>query len=131
MTDNDLDWLVSLCKRRYSNHYDPITTEAWFRNMVLKNPQLYLAQRTDNAFCITHIYVLPWTGTEIEVDVMFLCAEHGAGWETLELLRASIAWARTHNGKRWRLSSDTEFDLTPLARRVGARLLTPRCVLDL
>ena len=131
MTADDLPWLLTLCERRYSARYDSKTTQAWYINLVLKNPQLYLAERTDHAFCITHIYVLPFTGKDIIADVMFLCAEEGTMWDTVRLMRSSIDWAKERNGRKWQIASDTDFDLTPLAKRVGAKFLAPRCVLDL
>ena len=53
--EGDVPWLVDLCKRRYSNRYDSMASEAWFRNIVLKGPMIFLPVRTDNAFLIAEI----------------------------------------------------------------------------
>jgi hypothetical protein len=47
------------------------------------------------------------------------------------LLRRSIEWARTRNAKLWRICSETDYDLGPLARRVGARSESARYILTL
>jgi hypothetical protein len=36
------------------------------------------------------------------------------------LLRASIEWARRRKCSLWRLSSETDFDLEPIALKLGA-----------
>ena len=36
MNEGDIDWLIDICKRRYSDHYDSTGAEGWFRNIVLK-----------------------------------------------------------------------------------------------
>ena len=131
MTDADMPWLTKLCIKRYSNRYDPTTTQQWYINVVLKNPLLFVAERTDNAFAISHLYTMPWTAKELEVDIMFLCADQGAVWEAVTLCRSSIKWAREHNAKKWRVSSETAFELGPIADRLGARLHSQRYIKEL
>jgi hypothetical protein len=131
MTEADLDWLTYLCKKRYSHKYDSETTAAWFQNVVLKSPLLFFAARTQDAFCISLISVTPWLPGSIEANVVFVCCDDGCMYQALRLLRASIAWAKLRNCTLWRLSSDTDYDLAPLARRLGATELSPRYVLRL
>jgi hypothetical protein len=131
MGEEDIPWLVFLCVKKYEKRFDRESTEGWYKNIVLKSPLLFLAARTDNAFCISMLSCMPWTPTEFEVNVIMLCADDGAMWETLPLLRYSIAWSRQRKCKIWRLCSDTVFDLKPLANRVGAREISPRYMLDL
>jgi hypothetical protein len=131
MREEDLPWLSYLCKKRYSDRYDEEGTINWFRNICLKGPLLFQPIRTDNAFCITMLSVLPWLPAEWEANVVFICADVGAGWDAIHLLRASIEWGRKRKAHRWRLMSETDFDLAPLAKRLGATELSPRYSLRL
>ena len=127
LTEHDLPWLVFLCKKRYSNRYDSSTTENWFRNIVLKSPLTFYATRTENAFHISMLSVMPWTPAEPECIVLFVCAEEGKGWQAVKLLRDSIAWARDKRRCTiWRLSSDTDAELVAVAKRLGVTEISPR-----
>lgn len=131
MHDGDLPWLAYLCLKRYSHRYDQEGTEGWFRNIVLKSPLLFYPSRTDHAFTITMLSCVPWLPTEWAADVVFTCADDGAMWEVLSLLRKSIEWSRKRRASVWRIMSDTDYDIAPLARRVGAGEIMPRYVLRL
>lgn len=131
MTADDLPWIAELARRRYPQRYDETTMAGWLLNTVFRNPHVYLAIRTEEAGVIAYMQVMPWLAPEPDVDVMFVFAEQGAVWQALELLRASIRWAKKHRAARWRLSSDTEYDFGPLAKRLGAQQLTSRYVMEL
>lgn len=119
MTKDDLPWLYDLCVRRYGPEYDPYTASSWFLNTVLTAPQQWLAIRTDRAFTIAHVTIQPFRANVTEVQQIFTCAEEGAMWEAVHLLRVSRGWAKAKGAKRWCLWSETSFDLEPLARRLG------------
>lgn len=131
MTEDDLGWLIRLCKKRYAHSYDSETTTAWFKNVVLRSPLMFYAIRTEDAFCITMISVTPWLPNSIEANVIFLCADDDCWWQTIRLLRCSIDWTKRRQCTLWRIASDTDYDLRPLAHRVGAKELSPRWVLRL
>lgn len=132
MRDADTPWLVNLCKRRYSDRYDSTAAEMWFTNVVLKGPMLFYPARTEHAFAITMLSVKPWLPAEINAEVVFLCADTGCMWEAIELARDSIEWARRRKCVHWSLpQAETGFDLTPIARRVGAKDRSPRYTLEL
>lgn len=131
MTADDLPWLDYLCKKRYSHKYDADSTAAWFLNIVLKSPMIFFACRTQDAFAITLISVVPWLPNNIEANLVFICADDGCMWQAVRLLRSSIDWAKRRKCTLWRVSSDTDFDLAPLARRLGAKELSPRFVMEL
>ena len=127
----DLPFLHKLCKKRYSEQYDDDHTQEWFANIVLRNPLMFLAIRTDHAFTVAYINTFPWLPSHMEVNVTFVCADDGAMWEAMSLLRASIAWARKRNCRYWNLSSDTDVDLKSIAMRLGAKEVWPRYRLTL
>lgn len=132
IVEEDIPWLSKLFDKRYIGYpYDPVTTEGWFRQRVLKEPMLFLAQRMDNAFCISMLSVTPWIPAVYETNVVVICAEDNAVWESIKLLRASIEWARLRRCKVWRLSSDTDNDISLLAKRLGADEIAPRYVMRL
>lgn len=130
-TENDLQWLIYLGKKRYGEAFDYVTVEGWYRNIVLKSPLMFHSVRMPNAFCISMISTLPWTPSEFESNVIFICAEEGSTWEVMRLLRASVAWARHRKCKTWRISSNTEHGVDALARRLGATEVSPRFLMEL
>jgi hypothetical protein len=130
-TENDLPWLIYLGKKRYGTNFDYTTVEGWYRNIVLKSPLMFHCARMPNAFCISMISTVPWAPSEFEVNVIFICAEEGAMWEAMRLLRDSVAWAKTRKCCRWRVSSNTEYDVCAMAKRLGATEITPRFSMEL
>jgi hypothetical protein len=123
--------MVDVGSRRYGAHYDRLATEQWVRNLVLKGPMIFLPIRTDDAFLIAMLSTTPWMPSVPECNVGMVCADDGAVWQAVTLLRASIEWARRRKCSIWRLSSDTDYDLTPIALKLGARELSVRHVLRL
>ena len=127
MEDDDLPWLIDICKRRYVlKDGDPEAAALWFKNFVTKNPLLFYPIRTENAFLIAQLNVAPWQPSECECNILQSCAEEGAMFELLKLFRASINWGIRHRATLWRVTSDTWADLGPLAKRVGCNQQTPR-----
>jgi hypothetical protein len=129
MHEGDLPWLTDLCKRRYSHKYDAPGAEGWFRNIVLKAPLMFYPARLTDAFTITMLSCEPWLPADFTANVVFTCANDGAMWQTLHLLRDSIAWAKKRRCVAWRMWSDTDYDVSPLARRVGATMELSRWAL--
>jgi hypothetical protein len=131
MTEDDSDWLERLCKKRYGLGYDSYSSLAWFKNNVLKNPMMFYAVRSEDAFIITMLSGIPWLAGHLEANVVFICADDGCMWQAMRLLRCSVDWAKRRKCTVWRLSSDTDYDLAPLARRLGVTELSPRFILRL
>ena len=120
-----------LALKRYPKSYDIETAERWIRSIVLTNILTYQAIRTDRAYCISMVNILPWTPGDPEVNVVVLCAEPEAGMDAIRLCRASIEWSHKRNAKRWYIQSETDYDLKPIAFRVGARSVRERYYFDL
>jgi hypothetical protein len=134
MTEADLPWLRELFARRYPKHFDPIATEGWIVNQVLRFPVFYLAIRSDDAFLIGQLGVEPWTPTQVQANVVAVCVDDripSAYWQAIGLLRGSLYWAKLRKVSVWRITSETDFDLAPLARRIGAREISSRFELKL
>jgi hypothetical protein len=131
LTENDIQWLIFLGKKRYGDRWDQATTEGWFRNIVLKSPMMFRPVRTANAFAISMLSTLPWLPSEFEANVVFVCADEGCMWEAFKLMRDSIEWAKKRRCVRWRMQSDTEVDLYQMALRLGAKQISPRFTLEL
>lgn len=126
LTEADLPWLHSVCAKRYPRErFDPVATEGWFRNVVLKSPMIFMPIRSDNAFLISMLSCAPWMPAEFECNVVMVCSDDGGMWEALRLLRVSVEWAVRRKCTWWRLTSEND-DLTMLARRIGATETSPR-----
>ena len=131
LTENDIEWMQRLGAKKYHVQYDPKTTEAWFRNTVLKSPLMFYATRLRSSFCVSMLACVPWLPNDFECHVVLACADDGAMWEVMKLLRDSIRWARFRKCKIWRLSSDTENDFAAIARRLGVTEISPRFSMEL
>lgn len=131
MTADDLPWINELCKRRYPQVYTQHETDSWYLNSVLRSPMNFFPARTADAFCISMLSAKPWIAGGLECHVVFICADDGALWQAMRLLRSSIAWAKLRKCTDWRMSSDTDYDLRPLAMRLGATEPQPYWVLRL
>jgi hypothetical protein len=79
-----------------------------------------------NAFSISMLSVVPWLPSEFECNVVAICAEDGCMWEGVKCLRDSIEWARKRKARRWRIVSETGYDLEQIAKRLGAKEIMPR-----
>jgi hypothetical protein len=121
IVEDDVPWMVALARRRYPNNFDIQAAELWFRNIVLKQPLVFLPLRTEGAFLVVLISVIPWLPTEWEANVAMICADDGKLWEAMTLVRESIHWAERRKCAKWHISSETGFDIAPMALRVGAK----------
>jgi hypothetical protein len=120
--------MVALAKRRLGNdtRFDFLSAEGWVRNIVLKQPMVFLPIRSSNAFLIAILACIPWLPADMECNVALVYAEEGSMWEALALIRESVAWADRRGCAEWHISSESVYDLAPLARRVGADQCPPR-----
>lgn len=130
ITSDDLPWLRGIFARSYP-HHDPRTTEQWMRERVLMDPVAFLADRTDNALCISTLVTYVYRPLDRETHVIALCADNGYVWEAVRLLRASIAWGRERQSLCWRIHADTGVGIDPLMRRLGVPQDKPRYRLEL
>ena len=127
----DRPWLVDLFRRRYPPHWNVATADAWIAEAVLPNPIQFYATRNADAFQITSITTNPWTPQTFQADVVALCCEHDKIWQTFPLLRDSIQWSRDCHCHQWRFGTETDYDLAPIMKRLGAGNITPRYHLNL
>jgi len=130
MNEDDVEWLSRLLLKRYPGKYDTSGVEHWLKNYVYKRTDIYHQCRTSNSFCISLLTKRPWS-YESECSVMMVGCDEGVThlWEALSCLRASIEWGRSMKASTWKLASDTEYDLSPVARYLGVEEISPRYVL--
>lgn len=131
MTAEDVPWLRYLGAKRYPDRFEIESSVNWFLNIVLKNPMLFLAVRSPNAFLIQMISTLPWFPNEFQCNVVFIAADDDSMWEAIHLLRYGIEWGKRRRCADWRLAGDAEYDMGPIARRLLATEIQPRWVLSL
>ena len=130
LVSNDIPWMIDLSRRRFGSGWDQISAEGWFTGEVLTKHALYLPIRTSNAFLIALLNAMPWSLTRMEAIVLLLVTDDDAVWEGVQLLRTSVEWAKVRGAAHWRYWWD-EGDAYILARRVGAKMDTPRYRIDL
>jgi hypothetical protein len=121
--------MVELATRRLGE-FDQITAEGWFTTQVLPTHGLYLPIRTPDAFLIALLNAMPWNLAKMEAIVLLLVTDEDAIWQGMQLLRASLHWAKMRKAAHWRYWWD-EGDAGVLARRIGAKLDNPRYRIDL
>lgn len=129
--EDDIDWMADLAVRRYPQRFDINAGEMWIRNIVLKQSWMFFPTRSANAFCITLIATIPWMPGEMEANVIMVCAEVGKGWEAMRQLRLSLEWAKRRKCSQWRFRTETDYDIGPMGRRLGAVELPPCYVVRL
>lgn len=125
VTLDDVPWVRELFKHRFPA-YDVDAAETWYRNHVLPNPIAWLAIRTDDAYLTAFLKRVPWDPAHADCEVVTVCADDGAVWQTGALLRASLDWAKERKADAWCYSSDTDYRIEPLVRRLGAYQQEPR-----
>jgi hypothetical protein len=123
--------MLEVARRRYDPRYDFIGAEMWFRNIVLKQPMVFLPIRSQDAFAIGMLSTVPWRPQEVECNVAMVCADFGALWQAVTLMRVTLAWARQRKCIKWRVTSETDFDLGPIAHKLGAEKEPYRYVVKL
>jgi hypothetical protein len=119
MRDDDVAWVTEINKRRYPTRFDAEATALWIRNVVLRNPLVFCAIRNDHSYVIAHLAVIPWFPRSIECNTCIVCADIGHMWRVIPVLRSAVEWARRHRASAFRITSQTEFDLGPIAKRLN------------
>lgn len=125
----DVPWVINLAKQRFGE-FDALSAEGWLLTQVFPNFGIYLPVRTHNAFLIAQVSAPAWNLAHLECFVILLVTDDDSVWEGVTLLRASVDWARARGAKKWGYWWD-HGDAGILARRVGAKLDTPRYRIDL
>lgn len=128
--ESDRDFLINLFKMRYPD-FDLIAVDQWVTNVVMKQPLLFLPIRSSHAALIAMMTLEVWAPTEPECFVVSVTSEDGHVGETADLLRVSVEWSKQRGAVRWRFHCDTQYDVSPLMRRIGAKQASPRYVIDL
>lgn len=121
--------MLSLAHRRYTKKPDPGTLLSWLIG-AMSSFNAYVV-RTDHALIVATIYSPPWWPDDKECHVVVLVADKGHHWDAVRLLRRSIGWARIRKCTKWRIDSETEHELGPLANYVGAGATGKKYTLDL
>lgn len=130
LTEDDFPWLHELFPRRYPG-YSARGAETWMRAKFRGSLEACLAQRTDDAFCVTLLHGYHWLPFQYEAHVIALCAEEGRVWQAIALLRCSVIWGYEQGATAWRIHADTGSDIGPLMRRLRVPEDKPRYKLDL
>lgn len=118
ITPSDVDWFIDLGLRRYPVDWSPIGTELWLRN-IIASPATCLALRSDNAAIVVTVTSNRWTPNKFEALAQTVMAEEGCMWELFPLLRAAQDWAARKRCGKFKMATETAYDLGPIAKRIG------------
>lgn len=109
---------MGLARERYPA-FEEAPARAWAETS-LSNPNLK-AIRGEKSFALGAINSPFYAPSIRRGYCVFIAAEHGVRFEPCALLRHLISWAFTECGAQtFRFGSDTDCDMSALAKRVGA-----------
>lgn len=114
----DLSWALDLATRRYPT-FDRMATARWAIG-VLHEPRIYM-RRTRAAFVVGSLEAKVWLPKQLSCHMLFLCAEPGAHWQAMTLLRRLREWAIANQATRLFVGTDTGIDLGPMVNRLQPR----------
>jgi hypothetical protein len=123
----DIPWMLSVGYRVYGP-YDPGPVLTYLVALLRNNDAQIL--RTDKAISVATLFKPPWSSVP-ECNVVALCAIDGAVWDAVRLLKATIIWARARGCAKWWFGSETNTDISAIAKRVGGVRILPRYRIDL
>ena len=131
VTEEDIPWLHALCASAYPpGYYDPIASEQWLR-LLLCTPSVLLL-RGSSAWLNGAVSSLPWQPATREARLLPVASNSPrAAWELVKMTGMAIDWAREKGASKFYFAAVTGVDLGPLARRFGAKPVSPSYVLDL
>ena len=127
-TADDVPWIMSLGYSRYGP-YDPGPVLSHIIHLIRSDHALFI--RNDRAFAIGTLFVPPWRLTPPECNVLMLCSEPGAVWDAVRCLRRVVSWAKDKGCIKCWFGSETEYDISAVAKRVGGVQEQPRFRIDL
>lgn len=125
---DDVPWLLSLAYKRYGA-FDP----GWVLLRLaeaMSRKHDWLVARSARAFVIANLFLPPWRECQPECNIVVLCAEPGAVWDAVRVARYSVEWAKEKGCLHWWLGSETSYDISPIAKRIGASQAMPRFRMD-
>jgi hypothetical protein len=62
--------------------------------------------------------------------MLFLAVRRGAVWQACKVVKAMVAWSKSKGASGFHFGEETGMDLSPIAKRVGAKLDRPSYKVD-
>ncbi|MGE0044742.1 MAG: hypothetical protein AB7J28_15380 [Hyphomonadaceae bacterium] len=128
-TLSDLDFLIHVARTQYGAVFDEQIARAWLKE-ALVNPQFLIlrGERGGAVAALSHLFY----EKQPRVHLLFIAALPGAGMvgEGMALVREANAWRKQRGASCLMFSSGTGIDLSPLAKRLKARVEAPSYVLN-
>lgn len=112
----DMAWGMRLALASYPQ-YDLTCAVSWVTTHI--NDANLRFVRTEHALGIATISRKFWTPGVLEGAVIALFCEPGNTWDALAVVRSLAAWAKEKGAVSLELSSDTVYDVSALAKRLG------------
>ena len=116
-TERDIEECVAIAASRY-RELDVPATIAWARARI-NEPKLSFL-RSENAVCCVIYESTFWAPNEADARLIFLAGRMGAGlWEAYSLMKEQVRRAKALGCSKFYMGTETEFDLSPIAKRLG------------
>lgn len=119
-TAGDAAWLMELGQKMYGkllqNHEK---TLEWLISNINSPDSLVL--RTDESAIICVCRPMPFSDFPVASVVLFA----GKPWDLTGLFREAKIWAKSKGAEKLHFRSTTEYDIEPLAKRIGAKIEYP------
>ena len=119
-TTADIPWILKIAEKRYGPQIEDLgLVEKWLLSTRGEPNVCFL--RSDHAFVVSTRIPKFYAPSSPEAGTIFIASENNSPWETLALLRTSAAWYKVQGCKAYRIDSATDYDIEPLALRLGAK----------
>ncbi len=127
-TLDDLDFLIDLAASVYGD-FNEQNARLWICK-TLEVPAAVIFRGEAGAVVAT-VNAPFYRPAEIRAFIVFIACQDPRLREGVRLCREVVNWGRTMGAQSLRFGSQTDCDLAPLAKRLGAKTESPSFVLEL
>jgi hypothetical protein len=121
LTPDEVPWAISLATRRYPP-FDPVSSERWLRSILDREDTAVLTN--GRAIAVVGWYVSFRYPSKRLGKFVFLISEPGS-LHGYRIFRNGVDWLRDQGCEWIDFDGETLTDLTPFARRIGAKQMPP------
>lgn len=121
-TVEDLDDIIEIGLSRYPEFHVE-NTRRW-AEQAISNPNM-LFVRSDNGFGVAGLTSFFYEPNVKRATMMYLCTREHSRMEGYRILKMMIQWAKILGATSFHFGEETGIDLSPLAKRLGAKVDRP------
>lgn len=129
-TPADLPLIRHIADVAYApGYFEQPASDAWVLGMIASPKHLVLIGM--RCWIAASVSAFPWAPSRLNGALLVAASLGHATGELLSMVRAAAKWARELGAARFYLSAATGVDFGGLAKRIGARLVSPTYVLEM